>query len=284
MSILSDDDLYSFVGKDDSQDEFSYYTTVRDAVEDWIESYCARTFESTAHKDRYNGTGSSRLLLDNYPVISIERLAITPIDAIRVRNTNSYTHATVSVTSTGIVLRRDGVSNSTVTFASCPTMSSVVTAISIISGWEAALQDSTYSSYQSTELIEKMGLYTLKSSWAYLQMPEEAEYDFDVDSDKGIITLYGLGLEAGGLIGFPTGVRNIFADYTAGYSSTNMPADLMFAIKVLSKNLIQRVDDNAMGVRSYTTGSVSMSFFDSASESFPPVVLEILSKYRRIKV
>jgi len=284
MSIVSDYELYDFLGKDDSAEEYSYYATVRDAVEKWVQNYCGRTFESTVYKERCDGSGSSKLILKNYPITSINRLALSKEDAMMVRNTGTTTHATVSVNSTGIVLSKDGLSNSSVTFATYTTLQTVVNAINAISGWEAALVSSTFANYQSTELIPAMGLYCLNSTWAYLSIPYEAESDFDVDEERGIITLFGFGFENFNGIYFPFGTRNIFVYYTAGYTSTTMPEDLKFAIKTMCKILIKKTDEDTAGIRSYMTGRVSVTFDISPDYEFPTGVTEILMKYRRVNL
>ncbi len=284
MSIVSDYELYDFLGKDDTSEEYSYYASVRNGVEKWVQNFCGRTFESTVYKERYDGGGFSKLVLKNYPVTSINRLALSKEDAMMVRNTGTSTHATVSVTSTGIVLTKDGTSNTSVTFASNTTLQAVVNAINLIAGWEAALVSPTFANYQSSELIPVMGLYCLKSTYVYLGIPYEAESDFDVDEESGIITLYGFGLESSRGVYFPIGTRNIFVYYTAGYTSTNMPEDLKLAIKTMCKILIKQIDEDTAGVRSYMTGRVSVTFDISPDYEFPNPVMDILSKHARKKV
>ncbi len=41
-----------------------------DAAEDIIESYCGRTFAQAAYAEFYDGTGTDKLLLNHYPIIS----------------------------------------------------------------------------------------------------------------------------------------------------------------------------------------------------------------------
>lgn len=276
MRLVSNDELYAFLGQTPTTD---LYATIRDSVEEWVKSYCGRTFDSTSYKERYNGSGTSKLILKQYPIVSIERLALSSIDVIRVRCSDATTHAVVSVTSTGVVLRKDGVSNSTVLFATYTTLSAVVAAINLISGWEAVIESSTYNSYKSTELLEKMGLFCKGTNWAYLPIPYEAEADFDVDSERGIITLYGLRDAAFGGMGFPTGVRNIVVDYTAGYAT--IPKDLILAIKMMCKIIINKNDQEGFGLTSYSVGNVSMSFEQG---EFSQEVMNILWKYKSIKV
>jgi len=276
MRLVSNDELYAFLGETPTTD---LNASIRDSVEEWVKSYCGRTFESTAYKERYDGSGSNKLILKQYPVVSIERLALSSVDVVRIRCSGATTHAVVSVTSTGVVLRKDGASNATVLFATYTTLAAVIAAINLISGWEAVIEGSTYDSYKSTELLEKMGLFCKGSSWAYLSIPYEAEADFDVDAARGIITLYGLRDAAFGGPGFPTGVRNIIVDYTAGYA--NVPKDLILAIKMMCKSIIDKNDRDGFGLTSYSVGNVSMSF---GQGEFSGEVVDILGRYKSVKV
>ena len=249
---------------------------IHPAVEKWIKKYCNREFESTSYRERYNGTGSSELILRQYPVISLSRLSLWPLDVIRVKNTNTTTNATVSVSSTAVTLTRDG-SSSTVLFADYATFTLLAAAISAVSGWSAEVVSSSYDNYKSTELIERMGLYCLESNWAYLQMPyNRGEIDFDVDSETGIINLYRYSFDDSS--GFPVGIRNIFVDYVAGYATADMPTDIQLAVKILVKYMYQRVKEESLGFSSYRLGDISETF---EKEGIPIQVELILNNYRR---
>jgi len=105
--------------------------TLRDEAEAWIENYCRRTFESTTYTlERYDGNGLRYLTLKNRPVTALYRLSIGTRDVIKVRNTAAYTHASVSVTSTGVVVEKDGTASAELTFATYTTMALMVAAIS----------------------------------------------------------------------------------------------------------------------------------------------------------
>ena len=138
----------------DSDYEVGMLTVIHDAVEKWIKNHCRRDLESTTYTERYDGDGEDELELKNYPITQITRISIGNFDCIRIWNTNVGTSATVTVNSTGIILTKDGTSNSTVLFATYATMTDIVTAINLISGWACELIDSDYGSYLSTELIQ----------------------------------------------------------------------------------------------------------------------------------
>jgi hypothetical protein len=274
MAIVQDAEIFDYIGTDDSAEETPIIATLRDGVEAWVKNYCHRDFESTVYtKERYNGTGRNYLMLKQYPVTAISRVAIGANDVLSIKNTNSYTSAIISVSSTGVTYAKDG-TGSTLTFVSYATMTALVDAINALGGgWVASLLSSTYANFKSTELIEVYGLSCIDSNTIYLQMPEDAEGDFLVNTETGEIYLpYGT---------FTRGFRNIIVDYTAGYSTALMPEDLKLAIKLLVKFLYQKRDEDSFGVRRYDIYDIGFSFEDGV---MPKEVLAILRRYKRVLI
>jgi len=62
---------------------------ILDASAALIEKWCNRTFASTTYDELYDGQGTFNLLLDNYPIISIDRVMFSPIQVILIRNTDN---------------------------------------------------------------------------------------------------------------------------------------------------------------------------------------------------
>lgn len=249
-------------------------SSIKDSVEEFVTQYCNREFEETSYRlERYNGNGCRILHLDNYPVTAVDRVAIWTLDMISVRNTNTTSTATVSVTTTGLRLVLDGVVDSTITFAANTTMSAVVSAINAIgNGWEATLNSSIYSSYKSTELIPVYGLNAIDNNWVYLKKTDTPLDDFDVYLDRGQIIRY---------VGWPFGNRNIYVDYTAGYTSENMPSDLKFSIKIMVQFFYNKRDDDSFGLKEYRAHNIWATF--DKEEIFPKEAKNILFRYRRMK-
>lgn len=258
-----------------SSDAYNQALDQRDFIEAQIQKECRRNFESQTYVlERYSGTGSRKLFLRNYPITSIQRVAIGTLDMIRITNTNTGTIASVSVNSTGIVLNRDGSVDSTLLFADNLTLSAMVTAINAVgNGWTAELLNSLYSNYKSDSLIKKFGLSTIDTNYVYLQIPYDAEYDFEVDDQKGII-YHNISF-------FQRGFNNIFVTYTAGYSSADMPNDLKMAIKILTKLYYEKNTNNTYGLQEYKVGDIAYRWLKD-SATFPMEVQNIISKYRRI--
>ncbi len=246
---------------------------IREDVEKLISDYCRRIFEETSYRlERYDGSGGSIINLDNYPITAVDRISISTLGVIRVRNTNAYSTATVSVTTTGLRLVLDGTADTTVTFASYATIADIVGAISALGdGWEAETTSSTYSSFKSNELIPVYGLNAINNNWVDLYKTDDPEDDFYVDLNKGQIRKYG---------GWPSGFRNIYVDYSAGYTSDNMPRDLKLAVKILVKYFLNRRNEDSFGLTQYRVGNNSvLSVFESGN--LPKEATQIIERYKR---
>jgi hypothetical protein len=225
-------------------DPSSILESIRDGVEDWVADKCRRTFESTDYSEYYDGDGGCYLNLKNYPIISLTRVCIGRRYIIRVKNTSEHTSATVSVTSTGLVFTKDDTSDSTIIFADYATMGEVVTAINALgSGWFAAIESSDFSNFKSSELVRTFGKNAIDGNWIYLEAPDEAIDDFEVNPDKG--TLYYS-------LGWPEGENNIFVKFTAGYST--MPDRLKLAVKIACKSIYQKRKEELFNVKEYSIG------------------------------
>jgi len=243
---------------------------IHDSVEDFVKYYCRRIFDSTTYsKEKYDGTGYNILHLKNYPVTALTRVAIGTSDVIRITNTSKYTRASVSVTSTGIILSKDGSDDSTILFANYATISLVVAAINAIgSGWSAEVTSSTYNSFASSELITKFGLNCIQNNYVNLKIPYEGAEDyFDVDENYGIVI--------NNSRSFPKGKQNIFVDYTAGYST--MPDDLQLAVKILVKFWYQRWSEETFGTETFSLGDSSAKI----EKILPSDVRLILNRYKK---
>ncbi len=275
----------SFTSDEATGDPSAMALILRDALEDSIERYCKRTFESTSYTlEKYDGTGTRNLYLKNYPVTALTHLAMGTTDAIKIYNTTTNSSISVSVTSTGIVLSRDGSTDATLLFADNATMSAMVTAINAVgSGWSAATLSSLYDSFKSSYLLKRYGASAMDSNWVYLAMPyEEAEDEFEVYENQGRVCLP---------YSFPKGNRNIYVTYTAGYSSDDMPEDLKMAVKVGVKYFYSKWQGGTWNLIAYRTGDIEEKFANNSNSSsksisldLPNEIIPILFRYRRMSV
>src|SRR6516164_5987204 len=69
-----------------------------------IQRYCRHDFVQTSYDELYNGNGQRRLLLREYPIVSVESVRYRPVTVLKVINnaTSTNQQARVSVTSIGI--------------------------------------------------------------------------------------------------------------------------------------------------------------------------------------
>ncbi len=254
-----------------TEDPTAPVQVILDGVDAFVKSYCKRDFESTTYKEYYNGKNRQNLFLKQYPIISISRLSIGRINGLKVANSASSTYATVSVTSTGVVLNKDGTTTELL-FSAYATLTLMAAAIGGETNWSASVLNASYASYTSTELIAIMGLECLNNSYAYLDIPEIPEDEFEVYHDEGYIFKWG---------GFHRGHRNIRIDYTAGYSSDDMPDDIKMACNILVKFIYQKREEEIFGRKQYSLGTVRAIVLE---EGMPSDVRLTLDRYRKIDV
>ena len=251
-------------------DPSSILESIQSGVEDWVANKCRRTFESTDYSEYYSGEGRTRLRLKNYPIISLVRVCVGRRYGIRVKNTATYTTASVSVNTTGLIFTKDDVSDEPITFSSNATMADVVTAINALDGWSAEIESNNYSNFKSSELVRMFGKNAIHNNYVYLEMPEEAIDDFEVDPDKGILYRN---------VGWPEGENNIFVKYTGGYST--MPERLKLGVKIGCKTIYQKRREEIFGIQQYRIGDMGVTV---EKGDMPKEVLDIINKFRRILV
>lgn len=270
MAIISLSDMQGFIDDHSTDDDLDLQGVV-DAVNGWIGNYCKRTFDSTAATEYYNGTGSAVLHLDNFPVTDITRLSIGRQAAIYVNNSNSSSTASATVTLTSVVLTYNGTA-STLLFADYATLTLMAAAINALSasGWSAELADADFGAYLSTELCQAYGKSCIDSRDVELDIPAEAEWDFEIDPDAGIIT---------NSSAFPIGLRNIRVDYTAGYDESDMPEDLRLAAKIVCKDWYEKRSEGSYGLTGWSVGGMNKQIADYV----PREALRILNAYRRLQ-
>ncbi len=272
MAVLVDiAEIVFFLELEDVSVEDNNLLSIRDAVEAWVQdTYCSRTFSSTSYKERYDGTGTKRLMLDQWPIISINQLSQGNERVIRVTNTTTFGGASVSVSSTTMTLWLNGTTSS-ITLADYATLTLLVAQINTLgSGWTATIESSIYASWPSNTLISKMGMQCINSNFAYLEVPDEGEEDFEVYEKQGVIYLGS---------GFSVGSNNFYIDYTAGYAT--IPEDLKLAIKIIVKYVWQRRDEESFGMKKYSIDGMTVDFEDEIP-SQAKMILD--NKYRRINI
>ena len=135
--------------------------TLLTAASDVIQKWCRRDFVSTSYDELYSGNGESRLLLRQYPIVSVESVRYRPVTVLKITNTDAANvQARVSIISTGLKLVRvtAGVKTTVtagLTFAGDVTLTALAAAVNAVgAGWSAQIVgDATnYGSWPSSDL------------------------------------------------------------------------------------------------------------------------------------
>jgi hypothetical protein len=186
-AIKNLDDRETTADEDDTLDNLV------SAVSQAVENYCGREFDAQQFDELYRGQRKARLLLDHYPIISVERVAYGPNTVLSITNTSAANQrATVKVTATGLTLTRvaSGVvsTDTSVTWAGNVTLAAVATAVNALgNGWSATVADTAYSNRASADLRAIQGALNAKDMPAELQMHLFEVGDFQVLAEEGAL-------------------------------------------------------------------------------------------------
>lgn len=246
-------------------------------TEGFVSSWCRRTFESTQYNlEKYSGRGYRTINLKNYPVTAIDRVSVGVRNAIQIQNSNSSSSASASVTPTGLRLVLNGTPDVSITWATYTTLSTVVAAVNALgNGWSASVTSSDYSSFLSTDIVTQYGSSCINGRYVYLSIPGEAEPYIETDLEAGQIVLAN---------GFSKGFKNIFVDYTAGYSASNMPEDLKLAVRIILQYVWNQLKEGTFGVDLHNIGASGSTGARVVFEKgfiVPKEAERILSWYKR---
>jgi hypothetical protein len=243
-----------------------------------IERYCDRTLVSTTHREFYDGSGDYELYTNEYPITAISLLSAGRTDVIKVNNSSSDAwNATVLVDSTNCTLTIYGGTNDgsdSLTLASYTITTLVAAIVALGKGWSASVQLSDYASWEADQLIPATELRCLDSDYAYLETPDEPEYDYRFEADTGRIYLP---------TGFPAGTQNITLRYTAGYATT--PADLE-QITIDLVNVYYRARELDTSVKSEKLGDHSITYLDEGgggARDIPSHIAKRLAPYKKVR-
>ena len=183
-----------------------------DQVVEAMERLGQITFAEATYKSWLNGTGKNYLLLDNWPVTRLYRVATARNDAIRsLTYSGSGTHADVSVTSSAVELHwLDAAAaehTSSVTFSGNATIADLGAALNAVSDWGCQVQ-AEHNNEASALLRPIDGAWAVSPDDVDLEIPDEGvNARIDPDTNRMITGPC-----------FPAGVENVFAWYKAGYA------------------------------------------------------------------
>jgi hypothetical protein len=196
--------IYDLNNRSTTSDEDTTLDALIAAVSKAIENYCGRTFSVATFDELYPGSHRPELILRNYPIASVERVAYAPSAVMSVTNTSaSNQRATVKVTSTGVELIRvaSGVATtSTILFADQATLTALATAITALgNGWSAMVIEASNNLRASADLRALQGAFVAKDVDAALQLHASELTYFESDAERGYLTRGGGDCWHGGL-------------------------------------------------------------------------------------
>lgn len=220
------------------------------AMSGYFEFRTGRRVLTRTHKHWFDGDGSQVLLLKQWPVTAVTRIHIGRRSALRVTNTSTtHSGAWVSVSdpaSTLTMTWNDSAGarqTSTCTFATDATVTAVAARINLqsASGWSATVLDSL-GAHPSTDIAPSGGLHALGEN-VELEIPQTAMPEYRVNFGRAMV-YYGSASAwteedfADGFGRFTEGRRNIFAEYVAGYATTDLG---FYPIKELVTEMVTAV-------------------------------------------
>jgi hypothetical protein len=272
-------------------------STLITAASQAVRRYCRRDFNSQAYDELYSGMGDRRMILREYPVISVQSVRYRPVVVLKIQNTLASTPiARVQVTSTGLTLTRvtSGVktTDGTPTFAANVTILALQNAVTALgNGWTA--QGAGYDQWPSAEIYcpngisgpsgpqpDSAGALTAAGQFAELRMHTYELAGYQTDQRRGWL-LRAIPytdpelLHPEDLI-WPPGINNFRIQYTAGY--TTVPEDVQEAVAELTATFFaQRGRDMSLHTESLA-GSYSYSVNETAE--IPNRIKTLLRPYR----
>ncbi len=241
------------------------------AATDSIETWCDRKFAARVYAmERHDGDRTRTVMVDNWPVISVERVAAGSVGAIQIRGTSGDAFsATVSVTRAGDPAAHTHLKLSThagandgdvsLAFATYPTLALLGAQVTGTAGWSATIIGN-YGKWESTELMPVPSRECLATA-VTLEVPDTRLTDYRVDHDSGEIFYGG---------GFGCGWNNIYVDYNGGY--VTIPADLeQTAIVIIadifnSRKINRALKSEKIGDYAYAVGDVESAVADHSME------------------
>jgi hypothetical protein len=257
------------------------------ACSDWIRRYCRRDFKARQFDEMYSGDEQVEMILRQFPVLSIERIAYQPTTVLQVENTLSTNQrATATVTDTGITLIRVASGTTTidtsVTFASNTTINALKTAIDALgSGWKATIPTSDYENWPSADL-KPQGAYNCAGQKAGLKLHAKELNEYELDRERGILVRQSWSeVDAFHQNSVPLwyGGHNYWRIiYTAGYSS--VPEAVQEACAEMTMAFFWQAKRDPALTQEQIVGSVSRSSV-LTTKGVSPSVLNLLAPYKR---
>jgi hypothetical protein len=280
------------------------------ACSDAIVKWCRRDFFPRSYDELYNGTGDRRLMLRQYPVLSVESVRYRPVTVLKIINNDPVTNqqARVVVGKDGLELVRmaSGVRaiDTSVTWTSYPTLSAVASAVTALgNGWagqivgDAGAQggQGDYGLWPSQDLYvpqsygtgaTSQGAMTARGVFAELKMHTYELQGYQWDARGWLLRAIPYTdpelLHPEDLI-WPVGVNNFRVQYSAGYPTIPEAVQEACAVWVAWRWFSTKRDP---ALKSQTTapsgGTATSQQWEADNPTGPPAEVQgLLQPYRR---
>lgn len=270
-----------------ADDAYGNVARIQADCESFFKSYCARNIEVIAMQEVIELTNEPSFWLKEYPIISVQKMAVGEDAALTVTNSNTATTAQVSVSATGVSLSYNYGTATVLLFSTYTTLTALANAINAAgNGWSATVTGG-FENTLSTELVPQFSLEAINSAQVALTVPRQALAGYRLNQQTGEVRADRWNSEQGGFVTrrFP-GVypdfdmehdrpRYAYAYYTAGYAT--IPPDLKSGVLTLIQAVYGKVLDGSFGVTSYRLGGLQKIVKDD----MPGESQRILDLYKR---
>ena len=274
-------DVKTYMGVTSSTDDTLIETLVNN-VSDQIERWCDRQFAATTFTEFIDARGTRTIAVENPPLVSVDVVAFGARDSLTVSSaTSTDLLATVAVDDTQARLYRvasDGTATiTTLALATYPTTTLLSAAIDGTTGFDSSVQFNTPS-----YMLHRLGGRDVTTTTAYLTAPDDAESEYRVDFERGMIHLradaFPRFVEDRLNNRFPQQFQSVFIRYQGGYST--IPNALVQAAFELISDAYS-VRDHSNKVNQESVGDYSYSVRPVAE--WASSVMQLLAPFRRIR-
>jgi hypothetical protein len=238
-----------------------------------IQRFCRREFTSQTFDQVYYPAAGDKLILDEYPILSIARVATAPTTVLLITNTSATNQrATVAVTATGLTLVRTAsgttTSDTSVTWAGNATVNAVKNAVNALgNGWSAVV-NGAHADWPAADLRAPQGALNAKNVYAALKVHIRELASYEIDAERGWLLRRGSEPICGS-------VRVV---YTAGYAT--VPEDVQEACAEWVAALFYQTKRDPGLVQEAVVGAVARTAFPIAWE-LPQHLRGLLRPYRK---
>ena len=274
-------DVKTYMGITASTDDTLIETLVNN-VSDQIERWCDRKFVATTFTEFIDARGTRTLAVENPPIVTVDVVAFGARDALTVSSADSSDLlATIAIDDKQARLYRVA-SNGTATtttlaLTTYPTTTTLSSAIDGTTGFDSSVQFNTPS-----YMLHRLGGRDVTTTTAYLTAPDDAESEYRVDYDRGLIHLradaFPRFVEDRLNNRFPNQFQSVFVRYQGGYS-TIPNALVQAAFELISdayggRDQSRKLNQESVGDYSYTVRPMA---------EWSASVMQLLAPFRRIR-